>query len=82
MVDFNVRAEVERAVQDWMAKHFFLATVVSTTGNQITVKRLGQSVASGPHVAADGLAASVSAGNVVWVVQEGGHYYVICKFTP
>lgn len=81
-LDFNFRAEVELAVQDWMAKHFFLATVVSTTGNQITVKRLGQGVSSGPHVAADGLAAAVVADDIVWVVQQGGHYYVICQFTP
>ena len=61
------------------AERWFLAEVVSTSGNQISVKRLGYQVTMGPFAAASGLAAAVVATDRVLVARIGGHYVVICK---
>lgn len=61
------------------AERWFLAEVVSTSGNQISVKRLGYEVTEGPFAAAAGLAAAVSATHRVLVARVGGHYVVVCR---
>ena len=61
------------------ADRWFLAEVVSTTGNQISVKRLGYQVTEGPFAAASGLAAAVVATDKVLVALIGGHYIVVVK---
>lgn len=72
----NVLAEVARMVDAAFAQREFLATVQGTTGEQVTVRRLGQSTNEGPYPAADGLAAAVSVGSIVIVKRIGATHVV------
>lgn len=70
--DRNIVRETARRAADRRRNDRFRATVDSVTGNQISVKRLGQATAEGPYPAASGLAASVVAGDTVIVLVIGG----------
>lgn len=65
--------------KQFFSERWFLAEVVSTDGNQISVKRLGHEVTEGPFAAAAGLAGSVTGGDKVLVALIGGHYIVVCE---
>lgn len=75
----NVLVAAEGMFRRMFAERWFLAEVVGTSGNQISVKRLGYHPTEGPFAAASGLAAAVSATDKVLVARIGGHYVVVCK---
>lgn len=79
----NPTTEARKADKVHHRATHFLAEVVSVTGNKITVTRIGQTASEGPYPAADGLAAAVSADDVVFVVDTNDEdgYLVLVKVT-
>lgn len=78
----NVLAEVRRLWLEWHRASIFIATVDSISGGSIKVIRDGQSTAEPVfYAAANGLAAAVSAGHRVLVVDASGEggYVVVCR---
>ncbi len=61
-------------------ENVFLATVDSTSGNTIKIIRPGESVADNQFYAAvAGLAAAVSATDIVLVLRVGGSFVVVAE---
>lgn len=55
----------------------FLATATDVTGQNVTIRRAGQTVDEGPYVAVDGL--TVVDDDSVVVLRVGSRYVVIAK---
>ena len=76
----NVMEAALELVANFLADRVFNATVDSTSGGLIKVKRLDQAAADGEfYPAASGLAASVSNGDIVMCMVVGGHVQVVMK---
>lgn len=78
----NVLAEAKKLVANWHRDTHFFATVDSVDGNKIAIVRDGQTIADPvAYAAASGLAAAVSAGDRVLVVDGTGNggYVVVCE---
>ena len=74
---FNPLAEAAKLIKRHYRRSQFVAEVISTSGNQISIRRVGASVTEGPYAAADGLAAAVSAGDRVKVERDGEHSFLV-----
>lgn len=78
MADDNPLLAARRSDNDFHRGHFFLAEVADTSGNLIQITR--RSAANPDSVyypAAAGLAASVSPGDTVLVIDLGANEYVV-----
>ena len=80
----NVLAEARRLINRLHRERSFRATVDSVAGNTIKVIRTGQAAPDDQfYAAAAGLAAAVSPGDEVYVVDitGGGAYFVVAEIT-
>ena len=76
----NVMEAARRMLATFYSDRIFNATVDSTSGGLIKIKRLDQAAADGEfYPAAAGLAASVSNGDIVECHVVGGHVQVVAK---
>ena len=76
----NVMEAARRMLATFYAERVFNATVDSTSGGLVKIKRLDQAAADGEfYPAASGLAASVSNGDIVMCMVVGGHVQVVMK---
>lgn len=78
----NLMADVKALIQRIHRDCHFIATVEDTSGNTIQIRRSGASTPDGSYYqAADGVAAAVSPGDKVLVVDvtAAGGYLVVCK---
>ena len=76
----NVMEAARRMLATFYAERVFNATVDSTSGGLVKIKRLDQAAADGEfYPAASGLAATVSNGDIVMCMVVGGHVQVVMK---
>ena len=74
----NILREAERVVSADQRDQIFMATAVDVSGQDITIRRPGQTVDEGPYKAHDDL--TVSQNDRVVVVRVGSRYLVAFKF--
>lgn len=80
----NIMAEVQRLIYRTHRELSFLATVTDTSGSTIQVQRDGQAVPDASYYqGVDGLAAAVSPGDRVYVVDvTGSGGYLVVAALP
>lgn len=76
----NILEQVSQLDVEQWRENVLLATVDSTSGNTIKIIRPGEAVADNQfYAAAAGLAAAVSATDIVLVLRVGGSFVVVAE---
>lgn len=80
MSDENARVNAGEDTRRLLAERMFLATVTGISGGLVAIRRQGQAAPDAQYYpAAAGLAATVSAGDLMLCVSVGGTVIVVVK---